>query len=79
MPTRKVSWSRAISYLYSTHATITVDAGEFKKEFEAAQKANATLSGGAPATTEKTEEDEEEKEEKKEEEAEEKKEEEEAK
>ncbi|KAE9406029.1 hypothetical protein BT96DRAFT_988003 [Gymnopus androsaceus JB14] len=80
-------WKVAADYSESppTSETLAIrfanaeNAGEFKKEFEAAQKANATLSGGAPATTEKTEEDEEEKEEKKEEEAEEKKEEEEAK
>ncbi|KIK65544.1 hypothetical protein GYMLUDRAFT_70646 [Collybiopsis luxurians FD-317 M1] len=55
------------------------NANEFKKEFEAAQKINAALSGGAPAAKpeekEETKEEEEEKKEEKEEEKEEKEEE----
>lgn len=45
---------------------IIADAGEFKKEFEAAQKSNASLSGGAitaPVTEDKEEEEEKEEEE----------------
>ncbi|KAJ3788836.1 ran/spi1 binding protein [Lentinula aff. detonsa] len=68
-------WKVAADYSESppTSETLAIrfansdNANEFKKEFEAAQKTNTALSGGAPAAAAPTEEEEEEKEEEKEE------------
>ncbi|KAJ3803165.1 RanBP1 domain-containing protein [Lentinula aff. detonsa] len=67
-------WKVAADYSESppTSETLAIrfansdNANEFKKEFEAAQKTNTALSGGAPAAAAPTEEEEEEKEEKEE-------------